>query len=120
VTDKPITTAEEMREAAILATARMPMEIPRDPRAAYHAALDAVEAAIRALPVAAPDPLDDPRVRTLVEALEPFSRAWGIACASGQTSMVRLGSLARDEVPGVCFMRARAALAAFEKDRTDD
>ena len=44
----------------------------------------------------------------LREALQPFASAWRIAQASGLTSMVQLGSLARNEVAAVAFMKAAA------------
>lgn len=51
------------------------------------------------------------------EALQPFASAWRIAQASGLTSMVQLGTLARNEVYAVAFMKA-AALTQPTGDRT--
>lgn len=49
-------------------------------------------------------------VERLRAALKPFASAWRIARASGLTSMVVLGQLARNEVAAVSFLRASAAL----------
>ena len=49
-------------------------------------------------------------VERLRSALIPFASAWRIARASGLTSMVVLGQLARNEVAAVSFLRASAAL----------
>lgn len=51
------------------------------------------------------------------EALQPFASAWSIAQASGLTGMSQLGSLARNEVAAVAFMKA-AALTQPTGDRT--
>lgn len=50
-------------------------------------------------------------VERLRSALKPFASAWRIARASGLTSMMQLGQLARNEVAAVSFLRASAALS---------
>lgn len=52
------------------------------------------------------------------EALQPFASAWRIAQASGLTGMSQLGSLARNEVAAVAFMKA-AALTHPTGDQTN-
>ena len=49
-------------------------------------------------------------VAAMEEALMPFAAAWGIATATGISRMAYLSDIARGEVSGVHFMRARAAL----------
>jgi hypothetical protein len=108
VTDKPITTAEEMREAAANLCQEMDLGKGTNP----YAWPERLSEAIRALPVASPDPLDDPRVRTLVELVKYL--------ADENEDHLRVVLCGNPTVCDALVTKARAALTAFEKDRTDD
>lgn len=53
----------------------------------------------------------------LRDALYPFGIAWGVALKTGITSMSHLSAMARNEIAGVHFQRARAALQDKPNDQ---
>jgi hypothetical protein len=127
VTDKTITTAAEMRVAAAKAVGDLRRrDIPRsdaeDAGEGYDLAIDEAQEAIRALPVAAPDPLDDPRVQALVELLKAARLDLALYVARDwpepqRSQYLHIEKKYRHDM-GLCY-QIDAALAAFEKDRAN-